>query len=319
MKIKPAAIRLIRRHLVTSNMLQLIWRSTSWHQVTSGVIAVSIALLSLAPVEIQRRTIDDAIGGRDIDLLIVLCAAYTALIILHQLAKFLLNAYQVWIGQSVTKYLRHQAIDTSSINQEEAESEVIAIMVSEMEQLGEFVGQGISQACIDISMLVGICIYMFVVEPVIAMFAIGFLVPQAIISPIIQARLNRLMERQVRLKRRLSNQAGPKAAGTSQLKATTHRLFGNKIFFAFLKFAMKGLLNLMSALAPISILAVGGYLAIQGQTSVGVIVAFLSGYRQFAEPVKGLITFYRNAAQANVQHNLIVDWLGQKAADSGTN
>lgn len=311
-RLEPVAIRLLRKQLLSSNLPQLIWRAVPLHQLCACGMAVVIAALSLAPVEIQRRTIDDAIGGSDVRLLIILCAAYGGVVILHQLVKFLLNSYQVWMGQSVTKYLRNQIIEANGDSESEPESEAIAVLVSETEQLGEFVGQGVSQAFIDISMLVGIAVYMFVVEPVIALFAIGFLIPQVVISPIIQARLNRLMENQVRLKRRLSKQAGEETAQDSELHTTTQRLYGNKILFAFLKFAMKALLNLLSALAPISILAVGGYLAINGQTSVGVIVAFLSGYQRFAEPVKGMITFYRNAAQANVQHNLIVDWLNGK-------
>ncbi|GAB5486248.1 MAG: hypothetical protein Pars93KO_26820 [Parasphingorhabdus sp.] len=48
------------------------------------------------------------------------------------------------------------------------------------------------------------------------------------------------------------------------------------------------------------------------RNSGGVIVAFLSGFQRFVEPVKGMIGFYRNAAQANVHYMLITDWLGQK-------
>jgi ABC-type bacteriocin/lantibiotic exporter with double-glycine peptidase domain len=76
-----------------------------------------------------------------------------------------------------------------------------------------------------------------------------------------------------------------------------------------LKFLSKLLTNFMNYLAPLSVLLVGGYLAIEGQTTVGTIVAFISGFERMADPSRQLIAYYRLASESQVQYRLIVDRL----------
>ena len=76
-----------------------------------------------------------------------------------------------------------------------------------------------------------------------------------------------------------------------------------------IKFAMKGFVNLLNALAPLSALVFGGYLVIQGETTIGVVVAFISGFDRLAAPLRELIAYYRLAAQAHVQHEMVARWM----------
>jgi ABC-type bacteriocin/lantibiotic exporter with double-glycine peptidase domain len=57
------------------------------------------------------------------------------------------------------------------------------------------------------------------------------------------------------------------------------------------------------------VLAVGGYLVIQGGTSFGVIVAFISGFDRLADPARQLINFYRVMEQTKVRHAMIARWM----------
>ena len=61
--------------------------------------------------------------------------------------------------------------------------------------------------------------------------------------------------------------------------------------------------------APLGILAFGGWLAIRGETTLGVLLAVVSGFERISGPIRDLIGFYREAAQAGVQHRLIADWM----------
>jgi ABC-type bacteriocin/lantibiotic exporter with double-glycine peptidase domain len=79
--------------------------------------------------------------------------------------------------------------------------------------------------------------------------------------------------------------------------------------FFLAKFALKSLLNLLNSAGPATVLILGGYLVIQGETQVGVLVAFLSGFERMSSPVRELISFYRVAAQASVQHRMIAKWM----------
>ncbi len=291
-------------------MNSLIWRATGWYQIWACLLGLIIAFLTLLPIEIQRRAIDDAIGKRDIDLLVFLCLAFAGSVLAVQLGKFTLNSVQVWIGESLTRQLRKKVLLKTEGNETQKNAETVSLLVSEIEKFGEFAGEGPSQVFVDLGLLAGTTIYMFYVEPFIALFAFGLMLPQVIFTPLIQARLNRLMKKQVLLKRMLGNNVVNGKQERARL--FTSRLFANKTIFAYLKFAMKAILNLLGALAPITILIVGGYLVINGQTTIGVLVAFLSGFSKISEPATGMITFYRNWAQANVQYDLIRTWLSRQ-------
>ena len=76
-----------------------------------------------------------------------------------------------------------------------------------------------------------------------------------------------------------------------------------------LKFLLKGAINLLNNLAPLAVLMVGGYMVLQGESTVGVVVAFISGLQRLADPVRELMNYYRVAAQANVQHSMIARWM----------
>ncbi len=312
---KPVNIDLDRQKITSLSMPGFVLRATGRHQATACLMAITLALLNVAPIELQRRAIDNAIPAPDLNLLAWLIGAYLALMVLLELNKFLLNTYQAWIGESVNCFLRRMIIDGESISHahfshEASDSEIATVIGSETASYSEFVGQGFSQVIIDISMLLGVAIYMFVVEPKIAIFAAALLVPQAILTPMMQARLNALLERKLRLRRELSRDV----VGTrnyADAEATTMQLFGNNMQFSVMKFALKSLLGLLSALGPILIIGVGGYYAIYGETTIGVIVAFLAGFRRIEEPARGVVTFYRNAAQANVQHRMISNWLAR--------
>ena len=74
---------------------------------------------------------------------------------------------------------------------------------------------------------------------------------------------------------------------------------------AIIKHATKGINNLINHMGPLSVLMVGGWLVIQGQTQIGTIVAFMSGYERMVEPGRDLLNFYRRLALMRVQYRLV--------------
>ena len=80
------------------------------------------------------------------------------------------------------------------------------------------------------------------------------------------------------------------------------------MYFA-MKFALKGLLNLFSSLAPLAAIVVGGYFVMNQGLSLGSLVAFVSGLDRLASPLRELLNFYRDAAQTRIHHAMILDWI----------
>ena len=50
---------------------------------------------------------------------------------------------------------------------------------------------------------------------------------------------------------------------------------------------------------------------INGGTTVGTIVAFISGFERMADPSRQLIAYYRLASESQVQYRLIADRLAR--------
>jgi ABC-type bacteriocin/lantibiotic exporter with double-glycine peptidase domain len=289
-------------------------RMTGWHQVAACLLATAVALLNLAPIELQRRIVDDAITGQDARLLAILGVAYVCILLLHRSLKLALGLYQSWLSQSAAHYTRRHLLkiyrERSTDRDHEEAGKAVSILGAEVDKLGGFVGEGPSQACVNIAMLLGAIGYMATVQPKIAALSLLLLVPQIVLTPIMQNRLNRLTERRVELIRQLGDDI---TSGKARERTATDRLvgliFSNRMKFDAWKFLMKAALNLLNSLAPLSVLVWGGWLAIQGETSVGVLVAFVSGFERISSPIRDLINFYRTCAQVGVQHRLIADWM----------
>lgn len=134
--------------------------------------------------------------------------------------------------------------------------------------------------------------------------------PQVLIAVRVQHAINPLVATRVDLLRRL----GSRVASTGDLPADRdHKeingIYDNRMRFYLVKFAGKTAMNLLNALAPLGALLIGGYLVIQGATTIGTVVAFMSGVERLSDPMRQLTVFYRSASQANVHHRKIAEWI----------
>ncbi|MEQ8968044.1 MAG: ABC transporter ATP-binding protein [Azospirillaceae bacterium] len=306
-----------------------VWRMSGRHQFAVCALALVVAGLTAVPLELQRRLIDDAIGGRDRALLLWLGGAYLAVVLLSAAFKYALKLYQGWLSESAIRYTRdHLARLTRDTPPEEmGESEdgqAVSVIGQEVEKLGGFVGEGWSEPAVNGGMVVCLLGYMLVVQPMIAAVALAFLLPQVILAPILQRRINALVERRVTLLRELGDEVAAEvreegASPAAQRDPTPdsgdpvapmlQRLFGNRMRIYAWKFLLKGAVNLTNALAPVTVLVLGGLMALEGQTTVGVVVAFITGFERLADPMRRLIDYYRVAARTGVQHRMIARWM----------
>lgn len=290
-----------------------VWRMSGWRQLALAALALAVSALALAPIELQRRLIDDAIATGDANLLWRLAAAYAAVALAHQGLKFAFRLAQSWLGESAVAYTRGHLLRlyaSGHAGGEDAPGEAVAIIVSEAEKLGGFVGDGPSDAVADVALLIGVLAYMFWVQPGAALVGLALVAPQVLLAPVMQRRLNRLNAAHLRLARAFGDGVSrARRRAAPDRRDMIGRLYRNRMAIAAWKQAMKAALNLLGAAAPLALLLVGGLMVIAGSSSLGVIVAFLSALNRIAEPLRNLIGFYRRAAQARVQHDLIARWM----------
>lgn len=300
------------------SLWRYVWRMSGRHQILICCLAVMVAALSMVPLELQKRIVNDAVDGKDLDLLVWLGVSYLAVLFLQGGFKFALRLYQGWLSESAVRYCRqflsrvHEC--RSATSDTSGQGQAVSIIGPEIDRLGGFVGEGLSQPVVNLGMLLAVGGYMIVVDPKVALFSLLFIVPQIILVPTVQGSINRLVEKRLTLIRSLSDSIAllsesNNEAALDPLQDEINSIYRNRIRIFFLKFATKALTNLMNALAPLSVLMVGGYFMLQGETSIGILVAFISGFERIVGPLRELLTYYRVAAQAQVQHRLIAKWI----------
>jgi ABC-type multidrug transport system fused ATPase/permease subunit len=301
-----------------ASLFGYVWRMSGRHQVWICLLAVVVAALTAIPLELQRRIVDEVVKERELGLLWLLAGGYLVVLVVQGAAKYALHMYQSWLSESAIRYNRghltrlYERRDSGEAEQHSGEA--VSIIGAEVDRLGGFVGEGLSQPMVNGGMLVAMGGYMLVVEPLVAAISMAFIVPQIVLMPLLQSRINRLMERRVTLLRGFGDQlTGLPGAGSdfrhSALPGALDRIYDNRLRTYLWKFGQKAVMNLLSAVAPLSALLVGGIMVIQGETTIGVVVAFISGFERLGTPLRELIAYYRIAAQANVQHKMIARWM----------
>src|SRR6185295_13549065 len=77
-----------------------IWRIDARNQVLLALLTIVVFLLSMAPLEFQRRIINNGLGGSDLSLLILLCAGYAAAALTMGGLKLGLNVFRSYASET---------------------------------------------------------------------------------------------------------------------------------------------------------------------------------------------------------------------------
>ncbi|PKP64730.1 MAG: ABC transporter ATP-binding protein [Alphaproteobacteria bacterium HGW-Alphaproteobacteria-8] len=288
-----------------------VWRVSGWRQLGLAALALLATGLNVLPIELQRRMIDDAILGGDKALLIALGLAYAAAAVALGVVKYALKTAQGWLSESVVFRARGVLLSHDRARRGEDANgggATVSVLGAELDNLGGFVGAAPSQAFADFTMLLGVLGYMTYVKPEVAWISLILLVPNLVVAPLLQKRLNHLTSVQVE-KRRAFGEAVTAGCAPDRTDPLVDILYSNRILFHLWKNLLKSTIALLGAAAPLGVLVVGGLLAIEDAASAGMIVAFLAGLQRIAGPIRDLIGFYRQAAQAQVQYCMITRWM----------
>ena len=299
-----------RDHALPDGLLRYVWQEGRWQQVRLCLLAGAVFPLTMVPLELQRRIVDQAIGDHDLRLLALLGGIYFGAVLLQGALKYLLRFYRGVVSERAILRLR-QRLQAALAGQPDAadgegRGETVSIVTAETERVGGFLGEALSEPVLQLGIFVSILGYMLVVEPTIALVSLLFFVPQLIFVPLLQRLVNRRAKRKVQLLREVGELivAAP-ADQDRDYQDRLQRIYRVRLQYYALKYLIKFLNNLLNHLAPLAVLMVGGWLVINGGTTVGVVVAFISGFMRLADPSRELLAYYRLAGETRVQYRLI--------------
>ena len=82
-----------------------VWKVSTRQQVRLCLLSLLVFPLTLAPLELQRRIVDGAIEGGDLQLLLLLGGVYLAAILCLAALKYVRNTYANRVGEGVVRDL----------------------------------------------------------------------------------------------------------------------------------------------------------------------------------------------------------------------
>jgi ABC-type multidrug transport system fused ATPase/permease subunit len=310
------------------SLYHYVWQVSQRRQILLCIVTVVVALLSMVPLEIQRRIVDHAIVDAELRYLLLLCGAYLAIVLVQGGIKYFLNVYRARTVEEVARELRltiykqtrlGPAVDAEvSAHVAVEQGAVVAMVAAEVEELAGFVGDSISVPLLQVGTAATVLGYLFWVEPLIAAFAIVVYLPQLFVVPLGQKRINFWAATHARLIRRLGDLiVAPHARGASAAAADpvdryvegVTATFDTRIHVYRIKFFLTFFGNFLDAIGPLAVLLVGGLLVIRGHTQISTLVVFISGFQKVADPWDQLTAFYRTLSNARMKYRLIVDAL----------
>jgi ABC-type multidrug transport system fused ATPase/permease subunit len=293
-----------------------VWRTGRRHQIALAALAGAVFLLTMAPLELQRRIVNSALKNGSMGLVAWLCAAYAGLALLSGALKLALNVYRGWVSERAVLGLRrtvydHIAMDESSEDRRQG-AVGMSIILAEADPVGGFVGMSISEPLLQGGTLMTVLGYMVYLQPWMALFSFGLFSLQVLFVPPLQRAINRRAAARIKALRALSGEMvedlGPGSTSMQNrgvFSRQVQKIFRINMQVYWLKFTMNFLMNLVYHLGIVGVLLVGGWYVLQQRLEIGTVVAFISGLSSINEPWGDLVNYFRELMTAQVKYRLI--------------
>ncbi|HEY7996069.1 MAG TPA: hypothetical protein VIE14_04345 [Steroidobacteraceae bacterium] len=298
-----------------------IWQVSARHQAVLAVLSVVVFLLSAAPLELQRRIVNDAIARGATATVLWLALAYGGVALAEGGIKLCMNIYRGWVSETVVRDLRRGIgkLSTFAVNAEErakVEGVEISMTLSEAEPIGGFAGISFSEPLLQGGVLLSVFGYLSYLEPWMALLSLLVFSPQLVFVPLLQAAINRRASERIRTLRSVGGDIAGASGGDAGMAALQNshidRVFALNMGIYKIKFSMNFLMNLMHHMGVATALGAGGWLAVQGRLEVGTVVAFVSGLAKVNDPWGDIVNWFREMTVTRVRYALVADamrWL----------
>lgn len=294
-----------------------VWQISGRHQIVLSVLSTAVFALSMAPLELQRRIVNEALRGHDFQLVAFLCGAYAGTALLMGALKLGVNVYRGYLGELATRRLRRSAYALAGnipnqLGKHHAQGIELSMVISEVEPVGNFVGIAISEPLLQGGILISVFGYMIVLQPSMAALSLALYLPQVIFVPMIQAAINRRAATRIEVMRLLSGgliDDDGKHTASGPFERRINRIFSLNMQIYVWKYTMNLLMNALYHMGVVGVLLVGGWFVITEKIEAGTVVAFLSGLAQVNDPWGDIVNYFRESTASQVKYRLIANAL----------
>ncbi|MFP6731999.1 MAG: ABC transporter ATP-binding protein [Alphaproteobacteria bacterium] len=257
-------------------------------------------------------------------LLFAFCGLYFALVLINGGFKYYINVFKGLIGERMLRRLRYQLFSRIlrfplPHFRKVSQGELIPMITAEVEPLGGFIGDAFTLPLYQGGLLVTALIFIMVQDWMLGLMALVFYPVQGFVIPKLQRRVNMLGKARVRAVRKLAERIGETVSGAQEIHANDTARFeladfsyrlGNIFHIRFdiyrKKFFVKFLNNFINQLTPLLFFSIGGYMVIQGELSIGALVAVMGAQKDIASPWRELLNFYQIQNDAKIKYEQVV-------------
>jgi ABC-type multidrug transport system fused ATPase/permease subunit len=281
-----------------------------WRVFAMLVSLVIATAAALAPAPLAKLAIDGGIEKHDVSTLDWVVVGFLASAVVYALASYAQTYLVGWVGQRALQDLRlklfsHlQQLSISFYSRNRA-GVIISRLTNDVEALDQLVEDGMATLIQSGLTLIGVVVILFVMSPQLALWtflAFPILAIGGVLFRIASADAYRLTREKIAsitgyLQETLSGIRAVRSFGQEprhiqrfsemndenrDANMTTVKL--NAAYFPGVEF--------LSALVTIEILLIGGYEAINGHISTGVVFAFIAALNNFFDPIQQLSQLY---------------------------
>jgi ABC-type multidrug transport system fused ATPase/permease subunit len=319
------------------SIFSFIWKYSRRDQIMLLVFTLFTFPFLYATLELPKRIINDAIGAASpvvdvygtemtqVQFLFALCFAYLAAVLVHGLLKMRLNTMKGVLAERLLRRFRYQLVSRMmrfprSYFQNTSQGELVSMVTSEAEPMGGLMGDAVAQPVFQAGQMLIIVVFLFLQSPWFGLAGVALIPLQAWLIPLLQRQINLLNKERIKEVRHFAAEIGETAAGITDLRTNggwrfrlagftdrLGRLFVVRFRIYQKKFFMKFLNNFITQLTPFFFYAVGGYLVIKGEITVGALVAALAAYKDLSSPWKELLAYYNQTQDMALRWEIVTE------------
>jgi len=321
---EPSIYRYILRHSLRGQVYLLV------------LTGISLPLV-YATLEIPKRIVNQALtadyqiqsifGVRfdQIEFLLTLCFTYLGLVLVTGGLKYVINVYAGVVGERTLRRLRFELYSRVlrfplPHFKRVSQGEIIPMITAETEPLGGFVGESFMTPAVMGGTLVTYLIFIMVQDWVLGLAAIATYPLQMWLIPKLQRRVNELARQRVRTVRSLADRIGETVSGVAEIHVNDRSrleradfserlgtIFNIRFDIYKRKFFIKFLNNFLASITPFFFYSVGGWFVIEGEISLGALVAVLAAYKDLSSPWKEILHYYQVKEDIRVKYEQVVE------------
>lgn len=317
----------------TARRISTLARLTAPYRLRTALAIASLVaatLTALAPPFLAKLAIDDGISARDLDALTLIVVLFVLAGLANLLTSIAQTYFTGWTGERILadlriKLFRHLQRLSLGFFERNRAGVIISRLTNDVEALDQLVTDGVTSLFQNSLMLIGSAVILFFLDWRLALAALAIFPFMAIATSIFRVRSSRayraVRERLGLVTATLAEDiAGMRVVQSFTREETNQRQFRgvnsryresnqetvvlNGLYFPFVDF--------LSAVATATVLGFGGWLAFEGEVTVGTLFAFLLYLSNFFDPVQQLSQLYNTFLAATAALDKITDVLDEE-------